>query len=302
MSASMLLLVSLVGAVPVETRFAQVSPTYREEAWQRSRDCKRAVILIHGFRPHPFSSQNVLKPEWRSWQKPEAGLVKELGKASDVYAFAYSQNQAVERIAGSAALGKNIERLKKLDYSEIVLVGHSAGGLIARQFAEDHPDAGVTKVIQTSTPNAGTTMAKAAFSVRKSQKAFIESLTPERRRQVLTERAAARIPETVEFVCVVCQLDTDRATCLAARLGKAVEVELHLFSDRPGDGVVCCDSQWSEDLRCQGIPAVLLHCMHSGVVRSRIGEEKIAELIREKQPRWDSEKVAAEKPKILKGS
>ena len=51
---------------------------------------------------------------------------------------------AGDRIAGSAALADNIRRVRQLGYKEIILLGHSAGGVIVRQFVEDHPDAGVT--------------------------------------------------------------------------------------------------------------------------------------------------------------
>jgi pimeloyl-ACP methyl ester carboxylesterase len=284
MNVALSLLLFLAAANPLETQFAQVGPVPADgKTFTRTAGQKRAVVLIHGFKPHPFSNGNAQKADWHSWQKADSGMVKSLAKDSDVYAFAYSQNDAVEKIAALPDLKENIDRLKQLGYEQVVLVGHSAGGVVARLFVEDHPDAPVTKVVQVCAPNAGTRWGKGSFGVGKSQEPFVESLTHESRQRALKERADKTIPQRVEFVCVVCQLQSDSDES----------------KDSAGDGVVSCASQWSEDLQRQNIPAVCLPCWHLSVMRCRPGEEKIAELVREKQPRWTPDKVAAEKVTIL---
>ena len=80
-----------------------------------------------------------------TWQKADSPLVKELARNADVFAFAYGQNP-LDTILRHSKLGENIAAIRKLGYSEVILVGHSAGGLIARQFVEDNSQAGVTKV------------------------------------------------------------------------------------------------------------------------------------------------------------
>jgi hypothetical protein len=285
------LLLLLTTANPVETKFVQLAPVQREVApFAKTAKQTRAVLLIHGFRPHPLDSKAALQANWHSWQKADSGLVQALAKESDVFAFAYSQNDTVEHIAEGAAFVKSVAELKRLGYAEIVLLGHSSGGLIARQFVEDHPDAGVTKVIQVGTPNGGTAWAKATFGVSKDEQVFLQSLTPDGRKQVLKDRADKKVPEKIEFVCVVC-----RVVPSAEKSGDDAEGD----STVPGDGVVCCDCQWTDDLQRQGIAAVCLPCGHLNVMRTKPGEEKIAELVRQKQPRWEQTKVNAEKPTIL---
>ena len=50
-----------------------------------------------------------------------------------------------------------------------VVVGHSAGGVIARQFVESYPDAGVAKVIAVAAPFAGVELANIKVGYPKAQ-------------------------------------------------------------------------------------------------------------------------------------
>src|SRR5262245_34318114 len=153
----------------VDTKLVEVAPVPKKEAaWERSPGMKTAVLLIHGLRPH-VRKDTVGKAGFQDWQRPKSLLVKTLAKDADVYAFAYGQNVSVEHIAGAAELRAGITRLKKLGYHEIVLIGHSAGGVVVRQFVEDYPEAGVTKVIQVCSPNGGCALGDAAAIVPKSQ-------------------------------------------------------------------------------------------------------------------------------------
>lgn len=287
-----------LAATPVDTKAAQVAPVFRQAApFQRTQDRDRAVVLIHGFKPQPFSDEHVRRAEFHRWQVPGCALVTALAKDADVYSFGYGQNVPVAQVARAPALAYLVARLKELGYPEIVLLRHSTGGIIARQFVEDHPRAGVTKVVQVCTPNAGTTLAKATFGLRKCQAPLAESLTPEARQQALRDRAGLKIPAHVEFVCVVCQLCLEGTA--AAKIADAIEVEV--TGTASGDGVVCTDSQWSEDLRRQGIPAVGLPFFHNAVMYSEAGITTLADLVRTKQPRWSAAKVAEQKPRILNG-
>src|SRR5438128_1684436 len=175
MTASLVLLWTVVSAAaPIETRFAQVAPVFRQaDSFERSPNRQRAVVLVQGLRLHPFSNKNVAKADWESWQKPGSAVVKTLANEADVFAFAYGQNVAVDRIAETACLQDNVRRLKLLGYSEIVFVGYSAGGVVARQFVEDHPEAGVTKVVQVCAPNGGSGWAGGRAFVRKHQEEFL---------------------------------------------------------------------------------------------------------------------------------
>jgi pimeloyl-ACP methyl ester carboxylesterase len=264
-----------IGAEPAEVQFVQVAPQTRPTTeWRRTPGERKAVVLIQGLMVHPFSKENVERATLRDWQKPGSPLVKHLAAEGDVYAFAYAQNVTVEDIAACPDLPRGLARLREMGYRDVVVVGYSAGGVIARQVVEDYPEAGVTKVVQVCAPNAGSGWAKLS-AVRKNQKPFLMSLTKEERRRELRSRLDVTIPESVQFVCVV---GTGGLT---------------------GDGVVSCRSQWSPDLQAQGIPAVTVAMDHLSMVRSSAGAERIAELVRASQPRWSQRNVAEARKTIL---
>ena len=259
-----------------ETRFVQVHPKRDDEAAiERSADQRRAVILINGLELHPFSNEKARQARVRDWQQAESALVRTLGQDSDVFAFAYSQDVPVNEIAESVGVSDAVKQLRQLGYREIVLIGHSAGGLVARQFVEDHPNAGVSKVIQLCSPNLGSAWAFEEGVVREEQERFLKSLSKPARAEYLNTRPDKTIPDSVQFVCVVGDCGTK------------------------GDGVVSYDSQWPEDLRSNGIPAVHVYTTHFTSVRSSRVAEILAGLVREKQPRWDEEKVAEMKKNIF---
>jgi hypothetical protein len=254
----------LFAATPdIETQFAQVAPVQR---WWNAPAKTRAVVLIHGLYVHPFSKTKVSRPELHGWQKVDCLLVKKLAADSDVFAFAYSQTVSADEVAECSDLERHVRQLRRDGYRDIVLIGHSAGGVIARQFVEDHPDCGVSKVIQVCAPNGGSGWAKWQ-TVRANQVDFLDSLTKTVRRRMQSERADKVIPEQVEFVCVV---------------GTGTVV---------GDGLVTTKSQYPPDLQRQGIPAYPFHSTHWMVLRSQKGVELVARLVREPQPRWDAQRV-----------
>jgi len=273
--SSLCVLTLAVAPMRPDTHFIQVAPVEREAAkCERTPKQQRAVVLLHGLEPHFFSKSAVLQPAFRPWQGADSVLVKKLGQDSDVYAFAYTQNVAADEVVEVPDLGNDIERLKKLGYKEIVLVGFSAGGLIAREFVEDHPDGGVTKVVQVCAPNGGSGWAKVK-AVRSLQSDFLGSLTKENRRKVLHERGDKRIPENVEFVCLV---------------GNGIVL---------GDGFVSTKSQWTEELQEQGIPAYAVAVTHLHVMQNKKAISVLAEVIHDPQPRWDAKQVAKARKEIL---
>jgi pimeloyl-ACP methyl ester carboxylesterase len=233
------------------------------------------VVLLHGLRLNPFG-EKAAKPVLHGWQETDSIIVRVLQKYADVYAFAYGQNTIVDQIARAPGLRQNIQRLKKIGYSEIILIGYSAGGVIARNFVEDYPAAGITKVIQVCAPNAGSPWARDQLGINKSQEFFLASLTNEGRMVSTANRADKRIPEDVQFVCVV---------------GNG-----EIF----GDGIVSCRSQWPEDLQKQGIPAYALPATHFFAMRTKRSASKLATLIQSEQPRWRPDQVAAAKQQILR--
>lgn len=262
----------------VETRFIQVFPEppkdQKDPAPKRSPGQLRAVVLIHGLQLHPFQVVKIENLLFRPWQKPGSVLVKALSKYADVFAYAYTQHSSLEAIASAPDLKENVLELRELGYQEIILVGHSAGGLIARHLVEDHPDLGVTRVLQVCTPNLGCNFAKLDPGMSKGEKEFVHSLTRDSRIAVLKARGGKRIPAAVQFLCVVGDL-----------VG-------------PGDGVVSVRSQWPGDLQSQGIPMVLLKTNHFSVMRSSSSAEKIAELVTQSHTRWNGKQVAAGKKVI----
>jgi pimeloyl-ACP methyl ester carboxylesterase len=262
-------------AGPAQTLFGQVAPAPAPGGTLvRSAGQDRAVVLIHGLHLHPLDDDAVPQPELSSWQQPDATLVKALQRDADVFAFAYGQSVPVEDVAELPGLGDGVRRLCGLGYRQVVLVGFSAGGLVARHFAEDHPDAGVTKVVQVDAPNGGSAWAHRRISASPSQQAFLESLTPEGRARVLRERAGKAVPDSLQFVCVV-----------GTRLVY-------------GDIVVKSRDQWPEDLQRQGIPAVAVPLDHLHVMTTKEGAGVVARMVREDQPRWDADQVSAMRKRL----
>jgi pimeloyl-ACP methyl ester carboxylesterase len=277
LSPTMALAVVLLAQEPaVETKFVQVAPPAPSAVVPaRSFGQQRAVVLLHGLHLHPISDVNAWHAELSGWEEPNSPLVKALGKDADVFAYGYAQHRPIEDVARAPALRQHLAHLRQAGYSEIVLVGYSAGALIARYVVEDEPACGVTKVIQVCAPNGGSGWGKLTAGVRQSQEPFLVSLTKESRQAAMHDRAEKRIPPTVEFVCVV------------GALGRA------------GDGLVRSDCQWTRDLQQQGIPAVQLHTSHVTVMRSKAVAARLAELVREPQPRWSAAQVEAAKAKII---
>lgn len=233
----------------------------------RSAGQNRAVVVIHGYTLH-LTKNGESAVKWHSYQKMESPLVKLLAHEADVFALGYGQVLPVTHYADLPALRQHIQSVQQLGYREIVLVGFSAGGLIARQLVEDEPNSGVTKVIQVDSPNLGTHWAVGRWD------AFRHSLTWKARREFLHSRAGKQIPPSVQFVCVV-------GTGLFA-----------------GDGVVSLRSQWPDDLQAQGIPARTLPTTHLMAARGQTGVHLIAELVQEPLFRWNAGEVAAMRKKL----
>lgn len=258
----------------VETRFTQLAPVPTGAKFVHSPDRTRAVILVHGFMIR-LSAQTVARAHYHSWQRPGTLIVKELARVADVYAFAYGQDGPLEAIVRGPGLLDGVARLRKLGYKEIILIGHSAGGLVARHFVEDNPNCGVTKVIQVCCPNGG--CPSATIKVQKTQQAFVDCLSIKGRQKCLALRKDVRIPDKVQFVCVV------------ARVREGGD----------SDGLVPCVCQWPEGLQKQGIPAVRIKVSHHMAVRSMKGIGVVAELIQRDQPRWTADRVREKKKDIL---
>jgi pimeloyl-ACP methyl ester carboxylesterase len=259
----------------VESSFAQIAPVPPGGRPTRSPGQTRAVVLIHGFTIH-LGERAVPRAILHGWQRPQSLLVRELAEDADVFAFAYGQNVSLEDVVKKGGLGGAVRQLRQLGYRDLVLVGHSAGGLIARQFVEDHPEAGVTKVVQVCSPNGGSPAA--AAGVARSQRVFLDCLTIDGRQRCLKARADIAIPPGVQFVCVVGTGDDTGG----------------------GDGVVSCPCQWTADLQRQGIPAVALPVAHYEAMRTLRGAEGLAEVVRRDQFRWCPDRVREARVEVLR--
>jgi hypothetical protein len=255
---------------PVEnlpTAFWQITVTSREPGLPDGRSKDRAVVLIHGLVPHILRAEKTGQPNPTVWQKPGSELVRKLSGEFDVYGFSYAQTLPVDMICHSCGLRNGVRQLKEKGYSEIVLVGHSAGAVVARQFVEAYPRAGVTRVIAVAGPHAGSPWARLPrLGLPDIQEPFIKSLSPSSRMRHC--EAGRPVDEDIEFCCLVCKLPR-----------------------RSSDRIVPADSQWPPELRRQGVPAVCVPLDHFDVVRTGPGAEVIAGLARIKSTRWTPEQV-----------
>ena len=249
----------------VRTRFGELEPSCEP----------RAIVLVHGLLPRFWSNEKVKQPISPSWQSAGSGIGRALSEHGSLFAFSYSQNVPVERIP--QRLVPHVAALKEKGYDEIVLIGFSAGALIVRQFVEDHPRAGITRVIQVCPPNGGTAWGKWECAVRENQEVFIRSMTWEARKTFLDERAerGVRIPSNVEFTVV-----------------------MGTFAGM-GDTLASRESQWPEDLREQGIPVVAVTAVHCLAMRSDACASVIGRLASTPRKRWTEEKVEKAKDELL---
>lgn len=257
-------------AANVPTEIWQVAPIARGKAVSVgiSKTKDRAVLLIPGLKLHPFRPALSTRPERHNWQEPGSELVRTLSSEFDLYAFGYAQTASLDAIALSPGIRDTVGKLKGAGYKEIVLVGHSAGGVIARLFATHYPDSGVTKVITVASPHLGAEAAHLQIGYPRIQAPFIQSLLPE-------TRIAARVPvpeakpgQSIQMVCVVCKL-----------------------RKLDGDGLVDLASQWPEDCRKCGVPAVLVAVNHWDAMSNPASAKAIGDLAREKLATWTSEEV-----------
>ncbi|CAN5594554.1 hypothetical protein BH11PLA2_BH11PLA2_14810 [soil metagenome] len=225
----------------------------------------RAALLLPGLYPHPLRPEKALVPELHEWCEPGSNLVKDIGQEMDVYAFGYAQTVPLDVVSLSFGLRNTMNKLQEAGYKEIVLIGHSAGGIIARQYVEHFPKGGVTKIIQISAPNLGSDLADLKFGLPYTQVAFIKSIAPQPRKDTIH----LPIPKDLQFACVVCK-----------------------YPRLPNDLMVGIDSQWPEDLRKQGIPAALVATNHIDAPKSALSAATIADLAKENLVRWTPEQTA----------
>jgi len=252
-------------AAELPTELWQITPERKGIfAGNPPRTKDRAVLLIPGLKIHPFKPAYATRPEIREYQQASSELVRTLAKDSDVFAFGYAQTVSIDAIAQSPGLRAAVTQIKTAGYSDIVLIGHSAGGVIARIFAESHPESGVTKVITVASPHDGSEVAKLKIGYHKVQAAFVESLSPNARSQA----ASSKLDDRLQIACVVCKV-------------KGIEA----------DGLVCLPSQWPPDCRKVGVPAVLVQTDHWHAMLAPSAIKTLSELAKEKLARWSPEEV-----------
>ncbi|MFM8270937.1 MAG: esterase/lipase family protein [Gemmata sp.] len=264
-----LLLLAMSAPPEVPTELWQVAPG-EARVWTAPKqpvERARAVVLVHGLQVHPLRSSKVTKPELRPWQQPKSILVSALAKDADVFAFSYGQTTTVDEVARAPGLRDAVANLRKAGYKELVLVGHSAGGVLVRVFAEENPTAGVAKAISVAAPFDGAKVATYGIGYPKVQAPFVKSLAPDARIAPSGTNRLAPGNDT-QFACVVCKLKRGDT-----------------------DGVVSTRSQWPEDLQKLGIPIVVAPVAHTDAMQDAATTKLIHALATEKITRWSADEV-----------
>ncbi|QEL17063.1 esterase/lipase family protein [Limnoglobus roseus] len=265
-----IVLLPFLGVTELPTAVWQVAPevraTYDGQPLELKKTKDKAAFLVHGLMLHPIKQEKSYKTELHDWQYAKAGLVQALASEFDVYAFSYAQTTAVDVVASTPGMRNHIKKLRRAGYKEIVLIGHSAGGIIIRQFAERYPDSGVTKVIEVAAPNFGSDLAMINVGLPKPQVQFIKSLAPPVRTAIALD--GPKLSSKLEICCVVCKL-----------------------GGLPHDTMVHLDSQWPADLQKQGVPATLVVINHFDAMKGPHAVQTISTLAKEKLVRWTPAQV-----------
>ncbi len=271
MTLTATLMMPLLSTIDLATGVWQVAPQVQTEFNGQSLGLKktkdRAVVLIHGLVLRLIHPEKASRPELHEWQEAKSPMVKALAEEFDVFSFSYAQTTSCDLVASSPGMKQQIENLRKAGYQEIILIAHSAGGLIARQFVERFPDVGVTKVISVCAPHTGTELATIGFGLPRPQVPFIKSLAPQLRQVSATE--PIKLTDDLQFCAVVCKMKG--------------------FGH---DTLVNVESQWPLELQSQGIPAVLVNINHFDAMKGDHSIAAIRELTRERLVRWSPEQVA----------
>ncbi len=264
------LMMPLMSTIDLPTAVWQVAPPavaeFNGQPIELKKTKDRAALLVHGLVLRVIQPSKAGHPELHEWQLAKSPMAQALAADFDVFSFSYAQTTSCDLVASSPGMRDQVEKLRKAGYKEIVLIGHSAGGLIVRQFVERFPKSGVTKVLEICAPNTGTELATIGIGLPKPQVPFIKSLAPGLRQVAATEPVA--IDESIEFCAVVCKV--------------------------PGlahDTLVNIESQWPRELQKQGIPAVLIGINHFDAMKSPFSVAAIHELARERLVRWTPEQV-----------
>ncbi len=278
MTPSLPLVVAIFAApaANLPTELWQVAPDPRVKLLEKAPAAKeRAVVLIPGLKIHPLRPSVSTRPEMHSFQEPGSEIVRALSKEFDVYAWGYAQTVPMDVVAHSPGLRRAVQGLRDAGYKDIVLIGHSAGGVIARIFVQAYPDSGVTKLITVASPHAGAELAdliRAGYP--KVQAPFIQSLATELR----SDNLGGKIPDKLEMVCVVCKL-------------KRLDF----------DGLVTVSTQWPENCQEAGVPAVLLQVIHWDAMHNPQSTKMISDLARIKLTRWNAAEVGIAQKVLLHG-
>ncbi len=261
--------VALTPAADLPTKFWGITPDVAEADLPKlKRKADKAVVLVHGLMPRPVRTGLAEHADPHGWQKPAGDLVKALATDADVFGFSYAQTVPVDAVVLSKGLRDGVAAVKAGGYTEVVLVGHSAGGIVVRRFVELFPDAGVTKVVCVAAPHRGSDWARFPdFTLPKTQQRFIHSLLPEVR-ETQSKEWTGTAGKSVQFCCVVCK---------TTRLD--------------GDWIVGLRSQWPDELQEQGVPAVLVACNHFDAMKCDKGVKAVTELVQGKVVRWTPEQV-----------
>lgn len=269
LAVSLAVALTVAPAVDLPTKFWGITPNVVEVDLPKLKKTNdTAVVLIHGLMVHPFRPDLAEWADPHSWQKPTGEIVKSLAADADVFGFSYAQTVSVDSVAISKGFRDGISALKAAGYKQVVLVGHSAGGIISRRFVELYPDAGVTKVLCIGCPHLGSDWAHLPDTILpRTQQRFIQSMQRDVRESLAKEWTTEMSPD-VQFCSVLCKLP---------RLGN--------------DTVVSLTSQWPDQLQKQGVPAVLVACNHFDAMKSEKTAKAISELMKGKIVRWTPEQV-----------